>query len=169
MKLLVNRTDIAEFRDISDTVYDKVLNMHILDAQFNDVQKLLGADFFNDLIRNYTSTAYQALLNAGTYTFSGTTYTMVGLKTVIVFYSYARYVRFGSNKDTPFGLVIKTSESTEQASASDKKAIYTENKSLAFNYWENVRNFLDRNFADYPLYENSCLPQHTTLKIRTIR
>ena len=169
MNLLINRTDIAEYRNISSTVLDKVLNPHILDAQFNDIQKLIGSDFFNDLIENYTSSEYQALLNSGTYVHSGTTYTNVGLKTVIIHYAYARYARFGSNTDTPFGLVVKSSEQTEQASAADKKAIYTENKNLAFNYWENVKKFLDRNIDDYPLYKESCQRQHSGIKIKTIR
>jgi len=169
MRLLINRTDIQEFRDISKTVLDKVLNMHILDAQFNDIQKLIGSDFFNDLIENYTSTANQTLLNGGLYDFNGTTFTNVGLKTVIVHYAYARYARFGSNTDTPFGMVIKTSENTEQTSSSDKKAMLTENRSLGFNYWENVKKFLDRNPTDYPIYEQSCQRQYNGLKIRTIR
>lgn len=169
MILLINRTDIHEYRNISKSVLDNVLNPHILDAQFNDVQKILGANFFNDLIRNYTSTAYQALLNAGTYTYSGTTYTNVGLKAVIVHYAYSRYARFGSNTDTPFGLVVKQSNDSEQSSAADKKAIYTENRGLAFNYWENVKAFLDRNASDYPLYENNCTPTYSGLKIRTIK
>jgi len=169
MKLLINRVDIAETRDISDTTYDSVLNMHIIDAQSSDIQKLLGSDFFHDLIRNSADANYQTLLKGGVYVFNGTTYTNVGLNKVIEHYAYSRYKRFGSNKDTPWGSVIKTAENTEQTSLADKKATYTENRSLAFNYWENVRNFLDRNFSDYPLYENSCLPQHSTLKIRTIR
>lgn len=169
MKLLINRTDIAEYRNISSTVLDAVLNPHILDAQFNDVQKIMGSDFFNDMIENYTSTVYQALLNAGTYTYSGVTYTNVGLKAVIVHYAYSRYARFGSNTDTPFGLVIKQSDDTEHTSTADKKAIYTENRSLAFNYWENVKKFLDRNASDYPLYENNCKPTYSGLKIKTIR
>ena len=86
---------------------------------------------------------------------------------MIVHYAYARYARFGSNTDTPFGLVVKTSEFTEQTSATDKKAMLTENRSLAFNYWENVKKFMDRNPDDYPKYD--CQPQRTGLKIHTIR
>ena len=169
MKLLINRVDIGEYRNLSRSVLDNVLNPHILDAQFNDLQKLIGADFFNDLIENYDSVAYQALLNAGTYTYDSVTYTNVGLKTVLVHYAYSRYARFGSDTDTPFGMVVKNTESSSPISTEDKKAKYTENRSLAFNYWENVKKFLDRNEDDYPLWENSCKRQYSTLKIKTIR
>lgn len=169
MKLLINRVDIAEYRNLSSTVLDKVLNPHILDAQFNDIQKLIGSDFFNDLVLNSANANYQTLLNGGSYTYNSVTYTNVGLKVVLVHYAYSRYSRFGSNTDTPFGLVVKSSENTTQISDTDKKASYTENRSLAFNYWENVKKFLDRNATDYPLYEDGCMPVYSGLKIKTIR
>lgn len=143
--------------------------MHILDAQVFDLQKLLGANFFNDLVENYTSTEYQTLLNGGTYVYKTVTYTNYGLKAVLVHYAYARYVRFGQNIDTPLGIVVKLSENSEQSSVGDKKAAYTDNQTLAFNYWENVRTFLDRNRTDYPLFDDNCVVNYNILKIKTIR
>ena len=143
--------------------------MHILDAQVFDLQKLLGANFFNDLVENYTSTDYQTLLNGGTYVFKTVTYTNYGLKAVLVHYAYARYVRFGHNIDTPLGIVVKLSENSEQSSVADKKASYTDNQTLAFNYWENVRTFLDRNRSTYTLFDDNCVVNYNILKIKTIR
>ena len=143
--------------------------MHILDAQVFDLQKLLGANFFNDLVENYTSTDYQTLLNGGTYDFRSVTYTNYGLKSVLVHYAYARYVRFGHKIDTPRGIVVKLAENSEQSSTSDKKAAYTDNQTLAFNYWENVRTFLDRNRSTYTLFDENCVVNYNILKIKTIR
>ena len=143
--------------------------MHILDAQVFDLQKLLGANFFNDLVENYTSTDYQTLLNGGTYDFRSVTYTNYGLKSVLVHYAYARYVRFGQNIDTPLGIVVKLADNSEQSSTSDKKAAYTDNQTLAFNYWENVRTFLDRNRSTYTLFDENCVVNYNILKIKTIR
>lgn len=168
MALLINRTDIALFRQISNTVLDNVLNMHITDAQFVDVQKLLGMDFYNDIVRNPATTENAALLDGGDYTFQSITYTNVGLKAVIVFYAYGRYVLEGSQTDTPFGHVIKTSENSIPVDILERKTKYKTNQQIAFNYWENVIQFLDRNATDYPLWENSCITQRSNFRISKI-
>jgi hypothetical protein len=154
---LINRTDISEYRQISDSVNDKVLNPQIDDAQFLDVQKLLGERFYNDLIINSATTANAALLSGGVYNYNGITYTNHGLKAVIIRYAYARYILFGSFIDSPFSLVEKLSSQDSQAvSSTDKKNISKSNQQAAFVYWENVKLFLDRNAGDYPLWRNSC-------------
>lgn len=156
MVLLITRADIATYRQISDTVYDDVLNMHINDAQFVDVQKLMGTDFYNDMIRNSTDANYVTLLDGGDYTYQDVTYTNQGLKAVIVFYTDARYKLLGSNIDTPFSFVTKTSEDSIPVSYSERKTVSKASEQTAYMYWENVRDFLDRNSDDYPLWKNGC-------------
>lgn len=168
MTLLINRTDIAEFRQISDTVYDDVLNQHIVDAQFSDLQNLMGINFYNDLIRNYTDANYVTLLDGGTYTYQGITYTNVGLKAVLVHYAYGRYIQFGSQTDTPFGYVDKLNQTSQPVSNDAKKTMAKMNQQVAFNYWENVNLFLERNAEDYPLYESGCVTQNRSFRISKI-
>ena len=168
MVLLINRTDIAEYRQISKSVPDKVLNQFINDAQFVDIQKLLGRDFYNDLIRNYTDANYQTLLNGGDYTYQSVTYTNVGLKTVIVHYAYARYVLEGSQIDTPFGDVLKLNPDSQPTSDGSKKTKAKSNQQTGFNYWENVLDFLDRNASDYSLWESSCVVKRGGFRISKI-
>ena len=138
------------------------MNQYISDAQFGDVQNLLGTELYNDLIRNSTSTAYKSLLNGGNYTYNNKTYTNVGLKAVIVFYAYSRYVLFGSNVDTPFGHVVKTNPNSQPSDYMQKKAIAKSNEQMAFKYWESVRDFIERNKTDYPLWESDCLENRVT-------
>ena len=156
MALLINRADIAVYRQISDSVYDDVLNEHITEAQFTDVQELMGSDFYNDLVLNPTTTANLALLNKGSYVYQGTTYTNHGLKSVIAHYADARYKMFGSAVDTPFSLVEKLNPDSRPVSEGSKKTKYKSNQQTAFVYWNNVRQFLDRNQDDYPLWKNNC-------------
>ncbi len=168
MVLLINRTDIADYRQISDTVKDKVLNSFINDAQFVDVQKLLGRDFYNDLIRNFTDTNYQTLLNSGEYTFQTVTYTNVGLKAVIALYTYSRYVLEGSQIDTAFSFVEKLNPDSQPVSMESKKTRAKSNQQTAFNYWENVIDFLDRNSSDYPLWVSGCVVKRSGFRISKI-
>lgn len=168
--LLINRTDFAtNNRQITESNFNTgTLNQHISDAQFIDVQKLLGLDFYNDMVRNYTNAAYQTLLNGGDYVYNSTTYTNVGLKSVIVFYAYSRYVLMGSQTDTPFGYVTKDSANSTEVNYAQKKTMQKMNQQTAFNYWENVRKFLERNITTYPLYENGCGVTKSNFRISKI-
>ncbi len=168
-RLLINRTDIVEWKDISDTINDKVLNQHIYDAQFIDLQRLMGSQFYNDLERNYDNTVYQSLLNEGDYTHLSTTYFNAGIKRVLVDYAYARYVLLGSNRDTPFGLVVKQTNESVQTSIEDRKTIHKINQHSGFNYWENVVDFINRNSTDYPLWnEAECIVKRGSFRISRI-
>lgn len=154
MVKLINRTDINQYRQISKTVNDKILSPHIIDAQFVDIQNLMGIDFYNDMIRNFETAPYPNLLTGGTYTYQSVTYTHVGLKVVLVHYAFARYVLNGSAIDTPFSFVEKmNSENSKPVSYEAKRSISKMNQQVAFNYWQNVQAFLNRNRTDYPLWK----------------
>jgi len=168
--LLINRIDFANnYRNISQSNYNLGnLDQHISDAQFVDIQRLMGIDFYNDLIRNSNSANYQSLLIGGDYTYKGTVHTNVGLKSVIVFYAYARYLMFGSNVSTPFGLVQKQGNNSSEISFADKKTMSKNNEQTGYNYWENVRLFIERNKNDYPLWKENCLIQRQEFRISKI-
>ena len=156
MTLLVTKTDISAYKQVSDTLGDKIINPFILDAQFNDLQKLLGPNFYNDLIANSTDAKYVTLLTGGSYTYNSVTYQNHGLKSVICLYAYARYILFGSNIDTPFGFVEKLTNESQAVSYEQKKSISKDAQNTAFIYWENVRDFLRRNSSTYPLFLTDC-------------
>lgn len=168
MVKLITRDDIAIYRQISDTVYNDVLNQHITDAQFSDLQPLMGMEFYNDLIRNYTDANYVTLLDGGTYEYNGITYTNVGVKAVLVHYAYGRYVMFGSQIDTPFSFVEKTNQDSQRVSTEAKKVTAKMNQQVAYSYWENVQLFLERNSSDYPLYESNCINKNRSFRISRI-
>lgn len=170
MALLIDRNDFAtNNRIISSSNFNtSALNQHISDAQFIDIQKLLGLDFYNELIRNPTSTANAELLIGGDYTYNGTTYTNVGLKSVITFYAYSRYVLFGSQTDTPFGLVQKQGQNSTEIDSGQKKTVSKMNQQTAFVYWENVKLFLDRNKEDYSLWGEGCFTSSRVFRVSKI-
>lgn len=168
--LLITRQDFTDnHRNISQSDFNSgILNQNISDAQFMDVQKLMGVDFYDDLIRNNADANYQALLIKGEYSYNGKIYTNYGLKAVIVFYSYSRYILTGSSVDTPFGFVTKESQHSTPVSKETKKSIFKMNQQIAYNYWENVALFLERNKEDYPLWKNNCVNTRSTFRISKI-
>lgn len=151
MRLLINRTDIAKYRQISNSVFDDVLNSKILEAQMLDVAPLLGEKLFNSLMFDPVA-QHAALLNEGSYEHEGSTFYNYGLKAVIAHYTYARYQMFGGVIDTPFSQIEKL-EGNESRPTSDKtkRDLYTINQQTAFSYWQSVEQFLIR--TDYDLYD----------------
>lgn len=152
MQPLITRNDIAQVRQISNTPNDAKLNEMIIDAQMLDLQPLLGEIFFNKLVASPTD--YDELLNGGAYELNGQSYINYGLKKVIVYFSYARYMMFGAVTDTPFSTVLKTNENSQPVDASTKKSIYTMNRDSAYQVWENVKNYLVR--TQHPDFKHNC-------------
>jgi hypothetical protein len=140
---LINRTDIALYKQISQTVYDDVLNSIIIESQIQDLAPLVGERLFNDLLNNKAN--YDDLLNGGTYEYREVTYSNYGLKAVLSYYAYARYQMFGGVIDTPFSQIEKL-EGAESRPTSDKtkKDLYQMNRDSAFNVWKSVENYLIR-------------------------
>lgn len=168
---LITRTDIAKYKQIAKTTNEtslNVLNQFIDDAHFVDLRPLLGDEFYNDLMRNYTSVAYQTLLKGGDYVYGGTTYTNYGLIPVLVHYAHSRYVLYGSQIDTPFSFVEKTNDNSQIVSLNSKKSTAKNSEQIAFNYWENVKLFLDRNSTTYPLFKSDCNYRKNSFRISKI-
>jgi hypothetical protein len=143
MQPLITRNDIAKYRQISKTSKDDKLNEMILDAQLLDIQPLLGENLFNSILTSPED--FTELLDGGIYENDGISYTNYGLKMVICYFAYARYMLFSSAIDTPFSVVQKiSSNDSKPAENSVKKTIYSLNREAAFQIWSNVKNYLKR-------------------------
>jgi len=157
MTKLITRTDIAKYRQISKTPHDDKLNEMILDAQMLDVQPLLGEILYNKILA--TPAEYEEMLDGGIYEYKGVAYTNYGLKMVISYFAYARYMMFSSVIDTPFSVVEKLNPDSRPVETSTKKSIYTLNRDAAFQIWENVRNYLIRTGnPDFPQNCRTAVP-----------
>jgi hypothetical protein len=158
MQLLITRNDIAQYRQISKTPNNDKLNEMILDAQMQDLAPLLGEKLYNSLLK--PSQEHEALLLGCPYEYNGETYTNYGLKMVLSYFAYARYIMFSSVTDTPFSVVEKLSNDSRPADAATKKAIYNLNRENAFRIWENVKSYLIRtNHPDFNHNTKSQSPQ----------
>jgi len=139
---LITRSDIALYKQISKTPHDDKLNEQINDAQLLDLQPLIGERLYNKIMAEPAD--YTDLLNGGHYEHDGVTYTNNGLKMVLCYYAYARYVMFGSMIDTPFSFTEKLNDNSRPVEASNKKTLYTLNREAAAQLWGNVKNYLVR-------------------------
>lgn len=165
MQPLITRNDIARYRQLSKTPHDAKLNEMILDAQMMDLQPLLGERLFNQIIADPES--HEALLTGGIYEHEGISYTNYGLKMVLSYFAYARYVMFGSVTDTPFSVVEKLGTESRPAEISTRKSIYTLNREGALQLWENVKCYLTR--VSYPGFEGSSSQRVAGLRFTKIK
>lgn len=164
---LITRTEIQQYKQISNSIHDDKLEQIILEAQFNDLRPLIGEAFYYKMISEVedSSTDYDDLLDGGIYTYNSVDHTNVGLKAVLSSYIYARVNMFGDVINTPFGNVIKQNENSTNIDTSTKKTFYQMNRNEGFNLWQNVHKFLVRtSFAGY----QGCRTQKNTFKISKI-
>lgn len=145
---LITREDIARYKQLSKSGYDDKLKEQILDAQLLDLQPLIGESLFKRITENPED--YAPLLDYGTYTHDGVEYINYGLKMVLSYFAYARYIYFGSYIDTPFSMVEKLNDSSRPVEPLAKKTVYAQNRDAAIQLWANVKNYLIRTGnADY--------------------
>lgn len=133
----------------------------ILEAENIDLKPLIGVELLADL-RDLASTnlANNILL-------------MARLKPVLIYFSWARYVREQQIIVSNFGTVQKTNEFSERVSEVSVKEAVSKAISDALAYWLNpggVREYLCTNASLFPLYKpeiNSA--RHSSIRITTIK
>jgi hypothetical protein len=175
--LLITKTDFIPYRNITINMDDqKRLEPFILEAQRIDMVNLLGKRLYFDMIKHITSyntgqstaaannpaTTYtvttdeawfQKLLNGCAYTYTWpdrttTTKLYAGLKPVLVYLSYARFVRSDNVRSTQSGFVKKTVDFSVQISDKEIQAIASRAESDSNAFFSAAEDFMGDN-ADY--------------------
>ena len=162
-ELLWTYSDQQTIKPISPNFPQPEFSQIAEEVQVEDLQKILGFEFYQDIVQNPTTTANAALLNGGTYTYNSTQYFYEGLKHVLAYFFYARYIRQSFKKDTYGGFVGKEFEESRKLNNGDESNLYNINRRLAFKYWEECLCFIKANPSDYPYFytdppPRSCWP-----------
>lgn len=130
-------------------------------TMIKDLKPLIGYDMFQDLIQNSTTTANAKLLDGGTFTHNGVTYTFDGLKYVLANFFFANYI-VDNLEDTFTGFVTKSNEDSQPASQGDKKNLRDLAIETALQYWEDCKKYIEANASDFPKY-NCSKPRNNRL------
>lgn len=149
---LITADDIRQNRELSTSVKANKINQFIEDAQIVDLQELIGEKLYTDIVSDPSKTddgSYPNLLDGGTYTYSGNTFTNPGLKAVLIDFAYARYRFFGNDTDGPFGVIEKRTQDGNNTSVARNREVYGSIRKVAFSKWCMVRDYLDRNSSSY--------------------
>ena len=152
--MIISKSDIATYREISRSVADSKINPYIQDAEILDLKPLIGEKLYAAIVANPAE--YADLLNKKAYNHDDVVVESPGLKRVLVDFAYARYMLHGSNTDTPFGLVQKDYEGSTAISRTEKKESYKHHQQIAMQYWREVETYLNRNVSLYPIWGEGC-------------
>lgn len=164
--MLITKSDITH-RQISVNTQDSDINQHIEDAERMDLRPLLGEEFYQAVSTNNNGD-YDDLLNGVSYQYDSKNYHQPGLKRVLEDYAYARYMLFGSQKDTSFGFVEKSTQDSTHIDWQQKKTRSQHIKDSAFQLWKDVERYLNRKIGDYPIWENQCQPKRNKVRFSKI-
>lgn len=155
--LLIGLTDIQDFKGISSNVNSfKELEPHVLEAQEFDLKKIIGESFYIDLMDDFEASPsldkYYDLFHGKRYTYEGKNYEHAGIRAVLCYHSYARYIPEAQTQSTATGFVKKTNQYSEPASDKSITRKAQQARSGAQAHWDKVKCFIERHSKDYPLF-----------------
>ena len=76
-----------------------------------------------------------------------------GIKAVLVYFAYARYILRGHITDTPYGFVQKTNEFSQPVSSAEKREVRDRSRIDAMNYWQECKVYLDQHVQLFPKWK----------------
>ena len=163
---LVQQQTIKKISANNEAKYTQ-LATEVEDVELRD---LLGTALLQDLQANPTSEANVKLLDE--YEFedcNGNTVKHKGLRYVLAYFNYAKYVGSSFIVDTFSGFKQQNTPNSDPVSEGTMKRLQTENNKIAMRSWELIKEYLDLNYTDYPLWnytksKNPTMPKFTFLR-----
>jgi len=151
MSLLITYNDQQLIKPISANNEEKwtpIAN----EVQLTKLKELLPIDFYYDLIANPTNEWYAKLIAGGTYTVGNVTYEFAGLKTVLAFFIYERYISESAVNDTYSGFVFKNNDDSRAMSWAEKKNLMSEVRTVAKTHFDDCWRFVMNNASNFIYY-----------------
>jgi hypothetical protein len=156
---LIVKNDLDKFKYVADSVKNSAnWEQFVLESQIFDVKPWLGDELLNELLTQKLSVftpENEKLLNGGSYSYAYHDYTFEGLKSVIIYYAFARYTNRSPFNYTAAGIVQKDSDFSTPVSDKVIQRLETESRLSADALRDETALFLKRNHLDYPLYHYS--------------
>ncbi len=144
-------TDIVEFKPLSLNInVAKFLDPYIIEAQEFDIKPILGTPLF--LAIDEAIEDFDNLFLPYTYEYSGHTYNHNGIKSALIYYTYARYLANANQHSTPSGMMQKLNEFSTNIDEKTISRLVKQAQSGAIAYQNQFIEFLCRFSQDYPLY-----------------
>ena len=123
------------------------------EVEENELRSLLGIALLQDVQTNPATTENAKLLDGGDFeNYLGQTITFKGLRYVLAYLNFSKYLGNSFVSDNYTGFTRKTHPDSEGISEGTIKRLQGENREIAMAEWELIREFLCLNSSDYPLW-----------------
>lgn len=124
------------------------------EVEEKEILQLLGVKFLQAVQADPSS--FTDLLDETEFEDSaGDTIKHKGLRYVIAYMVYSKYVGEGYMKDTFTGMVKKSREESTQLSEGEIRRLQNESRTLALLAWDTIEQYLNLNATDYEFWYNN--------------
>lgn len=149
MPLLITKNDFQGIADLANHCDLNKLNTAIGEAQTFDLEELF-CDFWYTITENWKVTEYETLINGGEYEGCKGTRTFAGIKKVLAYYAYSRYIIINNFNDTPNGNVSKTNDFSIPKTIKELEFIADKYRTMGYKEYQKATAYLCRNSEDFP-------------------
>lgn len=149
---LITTEEVSKLsRDMSIHLDNSKIETYIRESENIDIKSALGDALFLDVKEHPEK--YDILLNGGEYDSEcGIKRYLIGLKTALAYYTYARIVKNGDGNVSRFGFVNKESEYSSRPDIKEKVMTYNDTFNVADRYLKECVRYLNDCKNDFPLY-----------------
>jgi hypothetical protein len=152
MGLLLTYSQQQAIKKISENNEAKY-NQLASEVEETELRSLLGVALLQNLQTNPTESANVILLDGGSYeNYLGQTITFKGLRYVLAYLNYSKYIGQSFVNDTYTGFTRKNHPDADAISEGTIKRLQGENRAIAMSEWELIHEFLRLNSDDYSLW-----------------
>lgn len=154
-KYLITTLEVSTLsRGMSVHVDEDKIETYIRESESIDIKSALGDALYLDVKEHPEK--YELLLDGGTYEDKrGEKKILMGIKTALAYYTYARIVKNGDGNVTRYGFVQKEEEYSSLTDIKEKVMAYDDAFSIADRYLKECVMFLEDKKNDYPLYKGN--------------
>jgi hypothetical protein len=132
------------------TNYDQLAQ----EVEEKELRSLVGVALLQDIQDSPTSANNVKLLDGDTFEdCDGNTIKFKGLRYVLAYMNYSKYIYETTISDSFTGMVSKNRTEATNLSNGSKKAIQNDAREIALQEWELTKGFLNDNKDTYPLWE----------------
>lgn len=160
---LITPDEVANLsRGMSVHVPDEKIEIYLSESENLDVKTALGDALFLDIKANPDK--YELLLSGGEYeTKCGEKKLLVGLKSALAYYTYARLAKNGDGSITRFGFVNKEYEYSNRPEYKEKQIAYNDAFDVASRYMKECIDYLCENREKFPLFKKGRIKTNGTI------
>ncbi len=152
--ITLSRQDISDIAQMAEH-YDKVkFDIATNEALKFDLEVIFGT-FIDEIETNWNSVdaKWTNLIGGSTFTKGGKTIKHYGLKDVLKYYAYSRYLLINGFNDTPNGSVSKSNPFSVPKPLKEVESYSLKYRAMGRQLLSNTLEFICENRADYPVFQ----------------